>query len=320
MDRVMSDTLLPPGGLGIYLEPHQEAALMKGLALHQENRFQTVAEFNSALTGQGDGSPVLQSAAPPPGQDTKGTGLFVQNLPQTPPIAPPQPPQPTPPPPMQPPPMQPAPPAQFTQMPQQAPPPPVIASTTPRDEVGAKQSNNKTAIIIGSAIIACVVIAVILISILVPRTNTPGSNISNTPPQTTLPPITTPIPPTPTPTPAPNTSVYRDDTPIYYDNDMGCTLHKVWYEGDELHVTVFLTNGYSVGSISSITDFHIKISTMPDMTYGTFAKTGPLKVAVDIKPLRSTTWTFVISGDDLLKTDVDLNRNLYYEYSFKYYD
>ena len=49
MDRMMEDTLEPPSRLGINLPNHQEAALMKGLAIRQENRYQTISELSNAL-------------------------------------------------------------------------------------------------------------------------------------------------------------------------------------------------------------------------------------------------------------------------------
>jgi len=52
MDRMMDDALQPPSQLGIYIQPHQEAALMKGLAIRQEHRFQTVTELSMAFQGQ----------------------------------------------------------------------------------------------------------------------------------------------------------------------------------------------------------------------------------------------------------------------------
>jgi hypothetical protein len=49
MERMMQGNLPPPSALGIALPPHQEAAIMKGLALQAKDRFQTVAGMYAAL-------------------------------------------------------------------------------------------------------------------------------------------------------------------------------------------------------------------------------------------------------------------------------
>jgi len=113
-----------------------------------------------------------------------------------------------------------------------------------------------------------------------------------------------------------NTSVFENDTPSFQDNEIIISLNKLWYENDKLHVVVFVSNGYSDVTLTGISGFSIKISSMPDMTYGIFARTGSMNTAnLTVEPKKSATWTFIISGNDLLKTDVDLARTLYYEYS-----
>jgi serine/threonine protein kinase len=49
MDRVMDDTLVPPSRLGITMLDYQEAALMKGLAIRQQDRYQSVKDLYTAL-------------------------------------------------------------------------------------------------------------------------------------------------------------------------------------------------------------------------------------------------------------------------------
>jgi len=50
-ERLRTDNLKSPTQLGIPMLPHQEAALMKGMAVHAENRFQTVDDLYDALFG-----------------------------------------------------------------------------------------------------------------------------------------------------------------------------------------------------------------------------------------------------------------------------
>ncbi|MDR2570306.1 MAG: serine/threonine protein kinase, partial [Oscillospiraceae bacterium] len=49
MDRVFEDKLEPPSMLGVQLYDYQEAALMKGLAVRQQDRYQTMRELYVAL-------------------------------------------------------------------------------------------------------------------------------------------------------------------------------------------------------------------------------------------------------------------------------
>ncbi|MDR2571360.1 MAG: protein kinase [Oscillospiraceae bacterium] len=57
MDRVIEDRVEPPSKLGIILHEYQESALMKGLAIRQADRFQTISELFLALM-----PPVVTSA------------------------------------------------------------------------------------------------------------------------------------------------------------------------------------------------------------------------------------------------------------------
>jgi len=49
MDRLLEESLEPPSKLGIALPDYQEAALIKGLAVRQADRFQSVSELYTAL-------------------------------------------------------------------------------------------------------------------------------------------------------------------------------------------------------------------------------------------------------------------------------
>lgn len=51
LQRVMSDTLVPPSRLGVQIQPWQEYALMKGLSVRQEDRYQNVREYCMDLYG-----------------------------------------------------------------------------------------------------------------------------------------------------------------------------------------------------------------------------------------------------------------------------
>ena len=62
VERLRNDTLKAPSALGIRISPAEETALLKGMAVSQEERWQTIPELNAALYG-GDGKP-LDSAQP----------------------------------------------------------------------------------------------------------------------------------------------------------------------------------------------------------------------------------------------------------------
>jgi hypothetical protein len=75
MDRMLDDRLEPPSRLGAALPPHQEAALLKGLAIRQPDRYKTVSELYYALFGTTAQAPVsapvqepMQVPAQPPQQ------------------------------------------------------------------------------------------------------------------------------------------------------------------------------------------------------------------------------------------------------------
>lgn len=53
LQRVLSDTLVPPSRLGVQIQPWQEYALMKGLSVRQEDRYQNIQEYCMDLYGDG---------------------------------------------------------------------------------------------------------------------------------------------------------------------------------------------------------------------------------------------------------------------------
>ncbi|HLH38568.1 MAG TPA: serine/threonine-protein kinase [Bryobacteraceae bacterium] len=54
LDRLVKDKLEPPGALGIRLPRPMEAALMKALSVRAADRFQSMQDFRSVLTGESD--------------------------------------------------------------------------------------------------------------------------------------------------------------------------------------------------------------------------------------------------------------------------
>ena len=76
----MEDTLAPPSSLGADLPNHQEAALMKGLAVRQENRYQTISELFAALRIE---TPTSAALYFPP--QTVGNDAYDVPLPHVPP-------------------------------------------------------------------------------------------------------------------------------------------------------------------------------------------------------------------------------------------
>lgn len=53
LQRVLADTLQSPSQLGVQIQPWQEYALMKGLSVRQQDRYQNVREFCQDLYGDG---------------------------------------------------------------------------------------------------------------------------------------------------------------------------------------------------------------------------------------------------------------------------
>ena len=51
LDRMAEDTLTPPSRLGVSIPPAAEQALLQALAVNAGQRFQTMGEFQQALSG-----------------------------------------------------------------------------------------------------------------------------------------------------------------------------------------------------------------------------------------------------------------------------
>ena len=68
LDRMEQDSLAPPSTLGVRISPREEAALLKGMAVRAEKRYQTIEELGKALRidgagGAHQGSPGTTGAA-----------------------------------------------------------------------------------------------------------------------------------------------------------------------------------------------------------------------------------------------------------------
>lgn len=74
-DRLAQDDLLPPSRLGVNIPAESEKALLKALAVHRENRFQTIADFQASITPK---SPkVVPDIRPAPGPRSWNPVLLV---------------------------------------------------------------------------------------------------------------------------------------------------------------------------------------------------------------------------------------------------
>jgi serine/threonine protein kinase len=94
MDRMFEDKVEPPGALGVILPDYQGAALMKGLAIRREDRYQTIKELYTAL-GLDAATQTPQIALPIIKQPASQTQPLVTSPPQPPVISPtPLPPEP----------------------------------------------------------------------------------------------------------------------------------------------------------------------------------------------------------------------------------
>jgi len=71
MDRAMDDTVEPPGKLGVVMQENQEVALMKGLAIRYQDRYQTASELYSALLDETETAPQSPSQPQPPTPEQK---------------------------------------------------------------------------------------------------------------------------------------------------------------------------------------------------------------------------------------------------------
>lgn len=66
LDRLEEETLVPPSQLQAAIKPHEEAALLRALAVRAADRFQSMQQFQSALMGMG--------AEPEAGMNAAGRG------------------------------------------------------------------------------------------------------------------------------------------------------------------------------------------------------------------------------------------------------
>ena len=71
LQRVLADTLQSPSQLGIAIQPWQEYALLKGLSVRQEDRYQNIQEFCMDLYGDGNNINYQKKVYQNPSQNNK---------------------------------------------------------------------------------------------------------------------------------------------------------------------------------------------------------------------------------------------------------
>lgn len=71
LQRVLEDTLQRPSQLGVAIQPWQEYALLKGLSVRQEDRYQNIQEFCMDLYGDGNNINYQKKAYKTPSQSNK---------------------------------------------------------------------------------------------------------------------------------------------------------------------------------------------------------------------------------------------------------
>lgn len=64
LERMIEDSLVPPSKLGVVLPEHQEKAILKGLSLRAEDRYQSMEELEAALYGDAVTGQKEQAAVP----------------------------------------------------------------------------------------------------------------------------------------------------------------------------------------------------------------------------------------------------------------
>ena len=280
IERVRRDNVLPPSALGISIDPKKETALMMGMAVMQNKRFQSIPAIYSAMYGvplSGTTSlPAPQVASPQNVAIPSQQPATPQQYGAPPPAAgPPQqyhpqaaPPQHGAPPPAAGPPPQYRP--QATPPQNMAPPPQVaIPQGFPPQKSGSWLSNNKALAGVLAGVIALVLIlGVILLVVFLPGGN--NDRISATPSPT---PRTTSPTPTPTPTPTPNlTASLNNTTWDLYELDTAGII----FNSDDLISLGSVFNMWFDGNGDFAGDFHAG-----GLLFGTWRLSGSL-IYVDI--------------------------------------
>ena len=239
VERVRRDNVVPPSAMGISIDQRKETALMMGMAVLQDKRFQSIPAIYSAMYGQ-----QLQQTTIP----TASQGAVPAPV-QSPPSQPPQGAVPAPgapvapPPPYQPQgaaaPIQPQPyRPQGAAMPAAGAAPPF----TPPQKSGSWISNNKAlAGVLGGVILLVVALGVFLLIMFLPKSSTPGNDgqLGSDPPPTGG-------------VPSPSATSLDNTTWELHELDIsGLILSREYLESeDSIFMMWFSSNGDFVG------DFH----------------------------------------------------------------
>ncbi|HZU24253.1 MAG TPA: protein kinase [Bryobacteraceae bacterium] len=87
LDRLENDEVVPPSALGFQVAPEREATLMKALAVRGANRYQSMEDFQAAISGPAQAAAAGVTVAPAPlpqtrAVDTAKTRIIPQPQPQ----------------------------------------------------------------------------------------------------------------------------------------------------------------------------------------------------------------------------------------------
>jgi len=297
VERVRKDNVLPPSALGISIDQRQETAMMMGMAVLQDKRFQSIPAIYSAMYGMPLSSAPASAPTPPP----QNVAIPPQNvaIPSPQGYAPPPPPQVA----------IPSPQVAIPPQPGYAPPPPPVAApppqvaipsqpgyappqnvAVPQQKSGSWISNNKAmAGVLGGILLLVLALGIVLLIMFLPG-GSGNSNVSNTPTPTPTTPVNTP---TPTPTPTPNlaASLYNTTWDLYELDTAG-----IIFDSNDLISLDSVFNMWFDGNGDFVADFHAG-----GLLFGTWRLSGSLIYVdidgeIDILTLTDNKITLTIEG------------------------
>jgi len=289
VERVRKDNVLPPSSMGIAIDPRKEQALMMGMAVLQDKRFQSISAIYSAMFGE----PLKTKTSTMVTQKTQQEATPAATIP-TPVAAPPaasfpqqqapgyhQPPQ-----------QQAVQPAmgQQYQRPQAYTPqtPPYTPPMQPQKSGGWISNNKALAGILGGVLLLVIALGVVLLIMFLPGG---GSDTGGTPGITVSPPPTFPDIVDPPPTIAPDASILHNTA---WELDKvraeGLTLDRQYLESVGLNIIFwFLPDGTVEGLSDS------------DLGYGTWRLSGnDLTMTIDGDTINAQ-----LDGNTFIWYDVD---------------